>query len=471
MQLPASFIERMQGLLRSEYNAFEQALAQEPSVSIRFNRLKTDQQPQHLKRVPWASSGYYLPQRPAFTFDPLFHAGQYYVQEASSMFLERVIETYVTDGPVRYLDLCAAPGGKTTLAVGALPKGSLVVANEIDRKRAQILAENITKWGSPYTLVANNKPADYTHLSDYFDVILTDVPCSGEGMFRKDDQAIAEWSDANVRQCVARQITILEDIWPALRPGGLLIYSTCTYNIEENEQMIAHLHAVYGAEVLPIEVREDWGIHAPLAGDLPVYRFMPHTTHGEGLFMAVVRKPIDDMLPYDRTRLVKDSQKKISKKEAKSAAVAAVYKTWLQGAADFEFLHTADRMVALPKRYAAEMQMLQRCLKVQCMGVELAQAKGKDYQPSHALALSAWIDRSAFGVCELTYEQALTYLRREAVALPCEIEKGYVLLTYGDAPLGFVKHLGNRSNNLYPQEWRIRSGFNPDQIWIVTDEV
>ncbi len=467
MQLPSSFVERMRSLLGAEYTAFEAALADEPSVSVRFNRLKTTQQPSSLKPVPWCENGYYMDRRPPFTFDPLFHAGHYYVQEASSMFLQRVIESYV-DSSVRYLDLCAAPGGKTTLAISALPEGSLVIGNEIDRKRSQILAENITKWGSPFSLVTNNRPADFSDLTHYFDVILTDVPCSGEGMFRKDEQAIEEWSEANVQLCVDRQKGILQDIWPALRPGGLLIYSTCTYNVDENERMIAYMVEEFGAEVLPVDVDSQWGIRGPLEGDLPVYRFMPHTTHGEGLFMAVVRKP-DDEMAYDRSRLMKDSGKKSSKKE-KPVVVDPKLKTWLADSAQFDILSSAEGFVAYPKVYSADMQMLSKRLKTHCVGVALAQAKGKDLMPQHALALSIAIDKGAFEVAEVDQEDALTYLRREAIVLPEDTAKGFVLLTFKGQALGFVKNIGNRSNNLYPPEWRIRSGYNPDKLWTMGEE-
>ena len=211
MQLPGAFVEKMKELLKEEYNEFENAICNEQSVSIRLNRAKAGGVNRELESVGWCDDAYYLKERPAFTFDPLFHAGAYYVQEASSMFLDRVIKQYV-DEPVRYLDLCAAPGGKTTLAVSALPEGSLVIANEIERKRCNILAENLTKWGSPYVMVMNNRASDYTKFTHYFDVILTDVPCSGEGMFRKDAQAVEEWSPENVNLCVSRQREILDDI-------------------------------------------------------------------------------------------------------------------------------------------------------------------------------------------------------------------------------------------------------------------
>ena len=293
MNLPQAFIERTRQLLGEDiYPQFEEALATETPVSIRPNRTKC-QLPVEGEPIPWASSGMYLKNRPTFTFDPMFHAGCYYVQEASSMFVERVLREYVHE-PVVMLDLCAAPGGKSTLCRSTLPEGSLLVANEVMRNRSQILAENLIKWGHPEVVVTNNDPADFTELTHLFDVILTDVPCSGEGMFRKDPVAVDEWSLENVDICWQRQRRILTDIWPSLKPGGLLIYSTCTFNREEDEDNVAWTAKELGAEILPVSIDDSWGITGNLVGgDFPVYRFLPHKTKGEGFFLAVLRKDGD----------------------------------------------------------------------------------------------------------------------------------------------------------------------------------
>lgn len=468
MNLPESFITRTRELLKDEYPAFEEAISREQSVSIRLNAAKTARTPQ-AEPVPWCTGAYYMKERPGFTFDPLFHAGLYYVQEASSMFLDRVLRQYVHD-PVRYLDLCAAPGGKTTLAISALPEGSLVVANEIDRKRCHILAENITKWGNPNTMVMNNQASDYTGLTHYFDVILTDVPCSGEGMFRKDPQAVEEWSVANVMNCASRQKEILDDIWQALRPGGLLIYSTCTYNTEENEEMVEYIRRELGAEVLPVTTDPAWGIHPALCGENPVYRFMPHTTRGEGLFMAVLRKS-DDEETEDRDDLVRSFLKRNQKNQKKGnkenpretlAEFPKEVKQWLSQPNSFEFAVKGDKLLAYPNAYADEMKMLASALNPVISALAVGSVKGKDIVPEQALALSCALNRNAFETAALSREEALTFLRRESVTLSPEIPKGFVLVTYENAPLGWVKHIGNRSNNLYPQEWRIRSGYNPE---------
>lgn len=463
MELPLAFIERMQQLLGEDYPSFAHALTHaEQPVSIRINTTKGAQAPINAQLVPWSGrTGYYLPQRPTFTFDPLFHAGAYYVQEAASMFLGSVIEQHITT-PVRYLDLCAAPGGKSTLALSQLPAGSLVVSNEIVRQRAQILAENITKWGNPYSVVTNNTPADWGTWRNYFDVIATDVPCSGEGMFRKDDTAIAEWSPANVAHCASRQEGILADIWNALRPGGILIYSTCTFNIEENEAMVQHLIREYEAEPIEVKIDSSWGITGALAGEAPVYRFMPHRTQGEGLFMAVLRKRGDADATCGVAPNLRDKKKKQNNKN-KSLPIPREVKEWLTSP-HYAFVADETTITAYPQEYADDMQAMQRDFNVLHAGIPMATLKGRDLIPTHALALSTAFNHNAFARCEVSQLTALNYLRREAVTLPIDAPRGYVTLTYQGYTLGWVKNLGNRANNLYPQEWRIRSSHNPDTI-------
>ena len=261
MELPVSFADYTRTLLGDEdYKELVTSLESEQSVSIRLNPLKPFAFRSGEHAVPWCTSGFYLEERPTFTFDPLFHAGCYYVQEASSMFVEQALKQYMGEEPVVMLDLCAAPGGKSTHIRSLLPDNSLLIANEVIRNRSQILAENLTKWGHPDVVVTNSDPSDFTPLEDFFDVILTDVPCSGEGMFRKDPVAISEWSPENVEICRQRQRRIIADIWPCLKPGGILIYSTCTYNTKENEENIRWIRDEFGAEVLPLDVAEEWNI-------------------------------------------------------------------------------------------------------------------------------------------------------------------------------------------------------------------
>ena len=390
--LPESFVSYTRETMGEElFAAFVSGLGEEAPVSIRVNRAKWDGDVVHGERVPWSADGYYLPDRPNFTFDPLLHAGCYYVQEASSMFVERVLGQYVTE-PVEMLDMCAAPGGKSLAAIATLPEGSWLMSNEPIRQRASVLAENVSKWGSERMVVVNNYPEQISKSKLKFDVILCDVPCSGEGMFRKDAQAISEWSVQNVEKCRQLQREIVAEAWKCLRPGGLLIYSTCTFNTRENEENVRWIMDEYGAEILPVDVREEWNVVGSLLAEFdgPVYRFIPGVTRGEGIFMAVMRK---------------DGEWKAQKKPS---------------------------LDKLPP-------MLHR------MELTRLSGEGKDTAPR----------------VEIDYDTAIAYLRREAIRLPDDSPRGIITLTYRGVDIGQAKNIGNRANNLYPKEWRIKSTHVP----------
>ena len=493
MQLPALFVDYTRALLgEEEYNRFSAALLEdEQSVSIRLNPQKWDNSSffilhSSLKEVPWTTGACYLDQRLTFTFDPLFHAGGYYVQEASSMFVEQAVRRYLPERAVAVLDLCAAPGGKSTHLRSLLPAGSLLVANEVMRNRVQVLAENLTKWGHPDVVVTNSDPAEFTPLEHLFDCILTDVPCSGEGMFRKDEAAIEEWSPENVEICWQRQRRILTDIWPCLKPGGLLVYSTCTYNTKENEENVRWIRDELGAEVLPFDVPAGWGITGNLlAGeDFPVYRFLPHKTQGEGFFLAVLRKAGDEeeadgmrmaqMGRPNADKLISGKQKGKKGNGGKAASLSAFGKEqlatvqgWLRGAEGYSLMPEGQALTAFATSWLPVLSALKQHVRVLQAGVTLAETKGKDCVPAHALAMSSLLSREAFACEEVDYPTAIAYLRKEAVTLSGTAPRGFVLLTYRDFPLGFVKNVGNRANNLYPQEWRIRSGYLPEEIRIL----
>ncbi len=459
-------------------------------VSIRLNRRKlpcVSGETSFGTPVPWCTQGHYLEERLTFTFDPLFHAGVYYVQEASSMFLEQALRRYVTE-PVVMLDLCAAPGGKSTLARDLLPEGSLLVANEVMHNRAPVLAENLRKWGHPDIVVTSAQPAEIGVLEGLFDVLLTDVPCSGEGMFRKDPVAVSEWSTDNVTLCERRQRDILRDVWPALKPGGLLIYSTCTYNTREDEENIDWIVRELGAEVLPLDTDPEWGITGNLSGaSFPVYRFLPHRTCGEGFFLAVLRKEGGEENSVPATFAFPSKLRKQAKEKAKSkqprrdAPAFSIHKApynqlpgWINGPAiEWTFSATESELCyAIRSIHTPVLEALQQAgLRILTAGVPLATQKGKDLIPHPGLALCQSLCKEVFPQAELSYEQAVTYLRRESIQLPADTPRGYVLVTYRSIPLGFVKHIGNRSNNLYPAEWRIRSSYLPEEIRTLTPPV
>lgn len=419
MQLPHDFEEYTSALMgESLYAKFKAGIEEVPPVSIRVNNFKVDTSKDNCIKdefkpepIPWCREGYYLSGRPAFTFDPLLHAGAYYVQEASSMFISFVLRQLVSK-PVKVLDLCAAPGGKTTCAMSALPAGSIMFSNEPIRTRANILAENIMKFGHPDITVTNNYAPDYIKAGLTFDVILTDVPCSGEGMFRKDVGAIDDWSKEKVESCAKLQREIIADIWPALRPGGLLVYSTCTFNAFEDEDNIQWIVDQFHAEPIALSgIDDSWNITPALKGNLPVYRFIPGVSKGEGLFMAVLRKREDDEVLKEKNNL--------------------------------------------------------KALRILTHGVNPPTKKGKKEIPDISLALTINQKENTYPRADVDYSEAIKYLRRESISLADNVPRGITTVCYKGFGLGFVNNLGNRANNLYPQEWRIKSTHLAEQTDIL----
>lgn len=405
--LPAGFCEEMRSNLGQEESArlFE-AMQKEPSVSIRINRRKVADPEAFMARfndfspraVPWCESGFYLEGRPDFIHDPLLHAGTYYVQEAGSMVYETILNNLINsleldsepdNRPLAVLDLCAAPGGKTTAMLNALSGNYLLVANEIDRKRVRILKENIDKWGDPNVIVTNSPPVKFESLGEIFDIVAVDAPCSGEGMMRREPVARSQWGPGLVDQCSSLQREILKSAVGTLRPGGIIIYSTCTFNKKENEENVDWLVREFHLELL----------------DTP-RRFMPHRDRCEGLFVAVLRK---------------------------SASGSST-----------------GRELSLPLLRKAGINVVGE-------GTEKTVDKGNLKIPSSRAVLAYNHDRNTFPEVELTYDEALSYLRRNSLVLAPGTPKGYVAVTFGGYPLGLVKNLGTRANNLYPAEWRVRT--------------
>lgn len=456
-QLPEAFVRQTESLLGEEEAArLLRAIATEPPVSIRLNPLKRMPDPAGAEKVGWATEGFYLPGRPAFTFDPLLHAGCYYVQEASSMFVEQAFRQ-TEAAPRRVLDLCAAPGGKSTLWRSLLPEGCLLVCNEPLRPRAEVLAENMAKWGHPDTVVTNAYPGEFARLGGFFDIVAADVPCSGEGMFRKDDGAVGEWSTENVAACAERQMQIVRDVWPALREGGFLVYSTCTFNRAENEENVERICHELGAEPVEINRQPAWGIAGDTAGKgLPVCHFFPHLAKGEGFFLALLRKTAE--APEAKGK----KQKRDGKRKAPAAS--ATLARWLRRPELFRLFQADETHVAAVRETLfADMQRLGEAVRVVSAGILLAEAKGKKTIPQQLLALSTELATEAFPLVELSYGQAIAYLRKESICLPGGTPTGFVVATFRGHALGFLNNLGTRANNLYPAEWRIRSSHVPKE--------
>ena len=412
--LPEEFILQTRQLMGEErFNRYLEAFEEEAPVSIRVNpkmhrgTVPSVQVPS-VQKVPWCPEGYYLSERPQFTFDPLFHAGCYYVQEASSMFITHILRSIIGNlspltphlSPLNILDLCAAPGGKSTAAISVLPEGSTMISNEPIANRAQILLENITKWGYPNCTVTNNYPRDFRKAKAKFDIIICDVPCSGEGMFRKDSATIGEWSMQNVEKCWRLQREIVADAWECLNPGGILIYSTCTFNTKENEENVRYFMEEFDAEILDIPTEPSWNITGSLLEgfDAPVYRFIPGITRGEGLFICALRK-------YSG-----EKSERLRVGELCSGMVRSDSRT-LKGLSILSPLTPPLSPLEVP----------------------------------------------------LSYQDALRYLRGEAIILPPDTPKGIVTVTYQGFALGPAKNIGNRANNLYPKPWRIKTTHLPTE--------
>ncbi|MCE1200250.1 MAG: hypothetical protein LWW85_14895 [Marinilabiliales bacterium] len=430
--------------LGQDYPNFFQALLEDPPQSIRINPNKTNP-PSLLPSVRSCHTGYYLPERPMYTLDPCFHAGAYYVQEASSMFLEQLVSPHVRKG-LKVLDLCAAPGGKSTHLSSLLSEDCLLVSNEVIRSRATILSENLRKWGNVNTVVTCNDPRDFTRMSGFFDIILVDAPCSGEGLFRRDPEAIQEWSEANTALCTQRQRRILADIWPALAEGGILIYSTCTYNPEENEGNIAwlkeNMDAVPAVPLLTVEK----GIEVTDALGIPCYRFYPHKVKGEGFFATAVAKQ------SSTDRLASFKGKSFFQPAGKQQR--ALVKDLLIDPGYFIF-QFEEELIAWPQMLQNDLESIKANLRIIQAGVKIGSLVHQQILPAHELAVSSVINRAYFPEEKISLPDALRYLKKEDFQ-PVSNQKGWHLVTYKGIPLGWMKHLGNRINGQYPKEWRIR---------------
>lgn len=444
---PPAFEERMRQRLGNDWSIFEQAHQSPTLTSIRIHPKKNAAR--HEDKIAWTDSGYYLKERPSFTLDPAFHAGTYYVQEASSMFMEQALKQSVDlSQSLRVLDLCAAPGGKSTHLLGLISEDSLLVSNEVIRSRASVLAENIQKWGYPNVLVTNNDPDHFKKLTGYFDVIVVDAPCSGEGLFRKDAQAMNEWSPDNVALCSQRQRRILSDVWPALKENGIVIYSTCTFSEEENENNLVWLKNEQDATFIELNTDPSWGIETIKKEEAIGYRFYPHKVNGEGFFISVMKKRSPQQPIRARSKKTfTGASKKITEQ----------LNQWILQPERFRFIQQDDLLIMIVADLLEEVEYLSHQLHIVNKGTAVAEVKHEKLIPEHALALSVYLNKENVKSIEVDRDQALAYLRKENLML-AEGERGFALLTYEGNPIGWVNLLGNRLNNLYPSSWRIRMG-------------
>ena len=445
MQLPSSLLNSLEGIKGFDKITFQhQHDSPETVTSVRLNPAKLLAENCELaisNSIPWTQHGYYLTERPSFTFDPLFHAGCYYVQEASSMFLEQALkQTVDLSKPLKVLDLCAAPGGKSTHIQSLISPESLLVSNEVIKSRCNILKDNIIKWGCGNVVVTNNDPKDFTKLENYFDVIVVDAPCSGSGLFRKEPDAIEHWSENNVALCSQRQQRILADVWPSLKENGILIYSTCSYSKEEDEDIVKWMNEEFSTTNCQLLISENWGVTKT---DNSV-RFWPDKIKGEGFFISVLKKNQKESI--SKTRITK-------KLNEISTAEVEVVKPWLMNADGKLFVHGFDGIYTISKEFQPDINLLYSNLRVAYFGVKLGELMKGKLVPEHSLALSRLLADSVIKI-ELDWEQSIRYLQKKDIDVG-KSQPGWQLICFENHPLGWVKVLPNRINNYYPMELRI----------------
>ena len=458
MFLPQAFVSRMQQQLGTEYPDFERALQGSRITSLRFHHSRSRTPFEDSTPVPWCDQGVYLKERPLFAGDPHIFAGAYYVQEASSMSLWTALQKWgELDRPLTVLDLCASPGGKSTLISSLLPKGSLLVSNELVSKRVGALMENLSRWGMPNHVVTSNHSGDFKGFREFFDIIVVDAPCSGEGMFRKDPKSIEQWSEGLVKSCQNVQREILDDILPCLKAGGLLCYSTCTYAPEEDEEQVAWMLETQGLTSLRLEEAQEWGVTESVVDTSGKqgygYRFYPHKTQGEGFFLAGFRKEGEGG---------KGKMKKLKKMRAKleefPKKLEVLLKPWVKAVESWDYRLFQEHIYAIPKGRGKDIQSLAAVMNVCQFGVKLGRLNGKKFIPDHALAVST-IANPDLPKLELNWEQAITYLQKKELTANTGSLQGWALASYEGNTLGWAKVLPNRINNFYPSNLRLKREF------------
>ncbi|WP_437920108.1 methyltransferase RsmF C-terminal domain-like protein [Sphingobacterium sp. LRF_L2] len=448
--LPNELVKRLSEDKAFDTEAFIEVHEKSDRItSIRLNsRKKVVASFPRMNDIPWCDKGYYLTDRPIFTLDPLYHGGSYYVQEASSMFIAHILkELGLVNRSVKALDLCAAPGGKSTLINSYLGEDSLVVCNEVIKSRANILMDTMARWGTANVVVTNNDPSAFGRLPGYFDLLVVDAPCSGSGMFRKDSDAIDEWSLANVKLCSDRQKRILAESLSSLVSKGYLIYSTCSYSAEENEELLDWVCSTYDFESVRIDIDPVWGIEETLSAKSNAfgYRFYPHKLGGEGFFVGVLKK-----------RMEQESFTRKKSKPEKSNVPLKEIEKWIDDSSSFSSFIHADNIHIFPKLYEEDLKWLQNVLYIKNAGTSIGKWTGRELIPSHELALSLYI-KDTLPFQEVDLETARQFLRKEVLDRESfnEAENGWCLVRYEGINLGWVKLLPNRVNNYYPKEARI----------------
>lgn len=452
MQLPADFLTKMKNLLQEDYEAFVESYQAGQSYGLRMNTLKIAKPdflhitPFTLTNIPWVEDGYYYKCEERPGKHPFHEAGLYYIQEPSAM---AVVEVMQPRPGEKVLDLAAAPGGKTTHMAQYMKQEGLLVANEIHPKRAKILSQNVERMGIKNAVVTNETPERLAkRFPAFFDRILVDAPCSGEGMFRKDPDVCEHWSLENVEKCALLQQDILKDAYNMLTPGGQLVYSTCTFSPEENEQVINELIKNYqdlSVEQVHVYERFSHGltdlVDDPAEGLSNTIRIWPHEVNGEGHFVAVLRKADGEKdNRYQPAKILKN------KKQLQNYYEFA--KETLTETPEGNFILFGDELYIVPR----EMIHMEK-LKVLRPGWHLGTNKKNRFEPSHALALSLQTEdvKNVWNVSS-DADEIIAYLKGET--LHASGEKGWYLITVDDYSIGWGKLTGQTMKNHYPKGLR-----------------
>lgn len=453
---PDNFRESVANVIK-DWDAFAKAHEEESPVSIRINPGKISG-PFELDPVPWNPNGYYLNRRPHFTMDPWFQAGVYYPQEPGSMMLDHILRQLPLErGNLRVLDLCAAPGGKSTLILDWLDGEGFLVCNEVIGKRARILRENLDKWGHANRLVTNSDPVHFGKLGKVFDIVVIDAPCSGEGMFRKTPDAVQMWNEDIVEHCHQRQLRIVRDALECLKPGGFLIYSTCTYNTRENEEVLAPIKDEFDAQPVSIDAPSQWGIYSSERHGIPSYRFLPHRLNSEGFCISVLQ------MPAVSRRIKKD--KRIKKQSATRAASGEVIGPWLLSPQRFAWLEHRKQNFFLPADMYEFAHHIAAKIHVLTIGTEAGRIIRGELIPAAPLALSVDLDSAYLTSVALSDDQIIDYLCKRDIR-EVAVKNGWTLCTYRGMTIGWAKTVDGKLKNHWPKEWRIVHAANSIEVAI-----
>ncbi len=442
MKLPNLFLENMTTLLGNEALMYFEALHSSPSTSIRLNPLKSENELSLSHPVAWCENAFYLSSRPIFTTDPFFHAGHYYVQEASSMIIDVLIRSLNLSRQLDVLDMCAAPGGKSTLLSSYLGTTGFLHCHEFDYARALSLKHNILKWGNPNVAVTTGPLVNLTNTGLTYDVVLVDAPCSGEGMFRKEPKAVEQWSYEKIKRCQQLQKSILQIATHLVKPQGYLIYSTCTFNVEENEMIIKPYIEDLTFNSIPCSSLPP-GPESPL--NMFTYRMMPHRLNGEGLTVSVLKKN-----SLSQTEFKSSS----SYNAVPNIHQSIIHSQWIREPEAFFPVRLMNQIVALPINHFWKYDQLFKKMKVIFQGIALGEIKGKDFIPDHALSQSVFVSDTLPNIA-FSKQEALSYLK--CLTPACELQSNalWQIAKYKSANLGWIKHSDSRFKNHYPKQYRI----------------